>query len=691
MRSIKLVPLVFAVVVASCSGGSSSDGALPTPTTGAPSSAPATEPPIDSVVDEERPVAEAPARSYAELADRVADGLESKLTLALSEFAALYDVQLPGAVPLLADDSLPQLGTDVVFQLGVLDAELTDEQRSIVTARLDEVDAASVEVYHSLDDPQYLAVVEESAEVGVVEAEGFRASAGLRSPEPSSMSSPPSDRLEEVRRVAIDAIAAIQRRLGGVALDVYYRVGPLPVLGQTDFIDLFEACIVTIDEDSEGLTGDVLRSIVAHETFHCWHAINQPTSYAAAERFFLEGMATWVGEEFADGTNFGGNWWLDYVAPSTARLGRMDYEAYGFWLQVEQIRGADAMWALIPGLAAVADDAVALWDKAFAGIGVEAQAGLAALTVRRPDWSPAWDVSLGQPAAGRSVGERVVTPGASATHRIDRAAQSVVTFTFDGLSGDTSYVLTEEIGGLATARFDGGGADDDVITAAITTEWCLSGSCECPDGVVPIPGLRFVPAGSMSRTVALTTSFASPSNFASASISDIADRCDEEASGPPDVGTPGGGFTGLWRANPNAIETMFEQASAFGAGSGQGLDVAGVTGDLLMEFRDDGTGRLTYAGVTLFINDAGFGDLTLNGSGSFVWGIVDETVRISGTDYEIGVSSSALGDLVTITDEDLPAGGLTVLSGAVAGDMMTISAADGSAGEVFFPILWTRA
>jgi len=682
MRSIWLIAVVLALLVASCSGGSSPDGAAPRPET-------------EPALAEANPDAPT-AVSYAELAGLVADGEVSELTLAVSEFAALYEVDVPGAMPLLDDDSLPELGTDVERQLTmVLFEELDDEQRSVITARLDEIDAASEEVYHSLDDPEYLAAVEESAGVGG-EPEGLREPADLRSYRLAA-SEPPEDLSGlEVRAIAGNAILTIQRRLGGVELDVFYRVGPLPgrILGRTNYATSnagHDSCTVTINPNNANFEDAVLRSIVAHETFHCWFYLNRSSqsSWFNAVGFFDEGMPTWVGEEYAGGSGFGDRKWVNYVQPESVRLGRIDYDAYGFWLQVAQLRGgSEAIWALIPSLAAVADDPVAVWDKAFAGLGIEAQAALAPLTVRQPDWSLAWDVSLGQPAAGRRIVERSVTVADPATHTIGLGEQSVVRFTFGGLSSDTSYVLTEEIGGLATARFDGAGATDDVVTAATTSQWCVAGPCECSDGASPVPGLQFAPTGSTSRTVALTSSFAMTSNVARVELTDVAELCDEEGEAP-DVGAPGGGFVGRWKANPNAIEAMFEQASGFGVGDGEGLDVAGVRGDLLMEFLEDGTGTLTYDRVTLFINNAVLGDLTVNGSGTFAWGIVGDTVRISGNTYEISVSSEAFGDFATFTEADTPGGGLTELTGAIAGDMLTISA-EGTVGEVFFPNSWTR-
>ncbi len=134
---------------------------------------------------------------------------------------------------------------------------------------------------------------------------------------------------------------------------------------------------------------------------------------------------------------------------------------------------------------------------------------------------------------------------------------------------------------------------------------------------------------------------------------------------------------------------MFEEASLFGGT--EGLDIAGANGDLLMTLGPDGTGTLQYNNVTLFFNDAVLMDLTINGGGTFAYG-VDETFRVSGLDYSLSVTSSALGpDPLTIGSDDLPGGsGFSEFDYGFADRRLTLESLGGTSGEVFFPRVWIK-
>ena len=157
----------------------------------------------------------------------------------------------------------------------------------------------------------------------------------------------------------------------------------------------------------------------------------------------------------------------------------------------------------------------------------------------------------------------------------------------------------------------------------------------------------------------------------------------------PDLGDVDDSLLGIWRANPQSVALMFAEASGFGDDATP-IDVAGATGNVLMTFAEGGVGQLAYENVGVFLNREVVGELTFNGRGSFSWGVTDGQILIDGTTFEITVSSQALGAPLTITSADVPAAGITELTASIAGDVMTISASEGSAGEVFFPILWNR-
>ena len=117
------------------------------------------------------------------------------------------------------------------------------------------------------------------------------------------------------------------------------------------------------------------------------------------------------------------------------------------------------------------------------------------------------------------------------------------------------------------------------------------------------------------------------------------------------------------------------------------------TGDVVMELREDGTGTLTYTEVTAFINNGPLTDLTINGEGSFQFGVEAGLLTVSGNTFNVAVSSSALlGESLVITDRDIEggAGGTSTYEIGFDGDQLVLTGAEGTRGAVFFPILWTR-
>ena len=170
--------------------------------------------------------------------------------------------------------------------------------------------------------------------------------------------------------------------------------------------------------DWERLEGDRLKSVVAHEVFHCWQAANAPsfTSYLAQEDFYFEGMATWVGEQYATGSSFGAEKFRTFFSIDKYPLFDAEYTAHGFWSQVAHLRGGpDVLWRAIPGLNNIADSDAGLWNRALDGVNAETQATLAATAARQPDLSASWNFD----AVGLSgLGRRFI---ARASGRVRRA------------------------------------------------------------------------------------------------------------------------------------------------------------------------------------------------------------------------------------------------------------------------------
>jgi len=347
----------------------------------------------------------------------------------------------------------------------------------------------------------------------------------------------------------------------------------------------------------------------------------------------------------------------------------------------------------IPGLNDIADSDAGLWNRALDGVPAETQATLAATAARQPELSTSWNFdAVGLSGLGRRFIPRTLEPASTSSVRVERGQQTAVAFDLSTLPGDTAWVVSRQSSGLTLNRWDTG--DDFAVIVTEGIEYCYGGLCECPDGTVPLPDILYVPFGSQFFDVALTgaaNAAASITMFAQ----DIQEFCDEPTESTlPSEPTGQGAFdgNGTWRATNPALESMFTDASAFGFDA-EPLSIAAVTGDVVMELRDDGTGKLIYTDVTAFINDGPLPDLTINGGGSFQFGVEAGVLTIVGSTFEVSASSSVLGgEALTITDSDIEGGtgGVSSFTAGFVGDQLVLAGAEGSNGKVFFPLLWTR-
>ena len=166
-RALAALALTASLLIAACSGGSD-DSAAKTQPTSRP-----TEPSTATLPTTTAAAPDLEAVTYEQLATQAIDGEVDELTLVLSEFAALFGVDVPGAIALQVDESLPTLGTDVLQEITRLDDQLTNAQRSIIAARLDEVLVGEV-VYDTSDDPEYQALFDgRGDDIATTEPEGF--------------------------------------------------------------------------------------------------------------------------------------------------------------------------------------------------------------------------------------------------------------------------------------------------------------------------------------------------------------------------------------------------------------------------------------------------------------------------------------------------------------------------------------
>ncbi len=686
-RALAALALTASLLIAACAGGSD-DSAVETQ----PSSRP-TEPSTATLPTTTAAAPDLEAVTYEQLATQAIDGEVDELTLVLSEFAALFGVDVPGAIALQVDESLPTLGTDVLQEITRLDDQLTDAQRSIIAARLDEVLVGEV-VYDTSDDPEYQALFDgRGDDIATTEPEGF----APRRP----------SRLDPVLvgSYADSAAALYAIELGGRPMDMEVRTAPAEAARTTEVDGLTEffvdgdgdrMCTVTIYERDRNQAAHLI-SVIGHEVFHCWQHTNAPSATDAGSfaGYYKEGLATWVGEQFVaglsspTGSDFGWNHLRGFFRQSDFSLFVTKYTAYGFWSQVAELRGGpDELWAIIPGLNAVGTDRAAVFDKALVGVDELRRAELAASSIRRPEWSPAWDfTALGIPSDARAIQERVVRPGTPVEKRVSEGQQAIVEFDLSGLDAGTNWIVTRTNTGLTYNRL--GDFDEYATRLTEETRFCYGEACVCPDGTTPFSDLLTLPRAVTALTVALTGS-ATEGASASVDAADVESFCDE----PVDTAPPGSGeFTGngTWRATGPALTAMFTEASGFGFGA-EALSIAGVTGDVLMELNDDGTGRLSYVRVTALLNNSQLRDLTINGTGQFQFGVEGGVLTVSGNTFTVSASSSGFGDPLVITDRDIEggAGGTSTYTVGFDGEQLVLTSADGARGAVFFPRTWTR-
>ena len=681
MRSLSVVVVAGALLAAACSSGDAPSGAADstepgttTTTTEAPPPPTTTAPAPSTTV-----VAEDDTSAWVRLETLRADPTVDEVDLALAEFSALF-APVPGGPVISGDDSLLPTATHVLDELDRLRDRLTPEQQAFIDEQVDAVFGEAATIEDFVLHPDATAV------------RGFR--------------SPVSSEMQLAVRSVADSLRGV---LGGPPLKVHVVVVDGSALGTAGArnISLGPASPTRLAYADDGLdidcqmqlrdretTSAEFRGIVVHELVHCWHFTRiglDVDRLNATDDWMKEGIAAYAGELIGGTTRFSPEWWLGYTVPlfdvdRAWPLYSRTYDAIGFWSRIAE---ETDVWDSIRAAVDASPNNAAMFDAAVSGIG-DGVSWLAAGTVQQPSWGGGW-TATGPNMPGRARGTKEhgvalrndIALSEGAAHQRNHEISGAAIGDADGT------VLTFRGSGYGVIRID---PDDIVMNGRLDQDWCL-GVCECPDGTPAYPESRTRPgdveltASLVGRSTESTTLNVSVHRFDPETA-----ECEEEED-PPAATTPpatGGSMIGTWRAQPDAIAFMFEQASVFGPDA-PALDVGAVTGDLLMTFEEGGTGTLAYQDVTLFLVDSPIADLTINGGGTFNWTSTGNRVIVDATDYVISVGSSALGDPLTIGSDDLPGGGTTVLAGLQAGDELTITAATGSEGTVFFPIYWRRA
>lgn len=686
--------IALATLSAGCAGTSdgAADSAPATATESAASTPDTAAEPAQNDPATSTPPALAGDTAYAQLENLRATG--SELDVALIEFAAILG-PLPGVPELIDDDTIYPSLTHVLDTIEAHSDDLTaDQAEAVERAVAATFDPAKQTAGFALFDD-----VGDDAEVTGSEPEGFA---------PRGFASPTEEAPDEYQRLIRQVGNELLAYLGGAPLNIWvelFEPGTFgDVAGRNRGLDLTDPrraeyptgpdCLMQIT--SGAVPADIV-GIVTHEVTHCWQFTRLGFDVArmnAMDKWAKEGMAAYVGEAVGGLTRYNAEWWGGFLTTRIDGDGQWNtftrtYDAIGLWSRLAA--GGDVVAAMRRTIDAAPSNS-AMYAAATSGIDLST---LGSGTFQRADWGGAWTASgPGMPG----------TPRTTTTHRVierndialsaDAGAQANHEITVSPIDGADGTVLTVQGTGHGLVRLD---PDDIPLAGAYVEEWCL-GSCECPDGGGPAFPAERTRTGGVELAASLV---GGPSEGTTMRVRvdrfdpDDTDRCNEEeeeeegagATPPSDIADTG--LVGTWIANADSVAAMFQQASGFGAESG--FEVIGANGPVIMTFAPDGSGSLVYDSVTLFLADQIIGDLTIGGTGTFGWSTSGGALVITGTEFAYAVGSSALGEeFLTITDDDVPSSGSTTLSGAVDGNVLTITSADGSAGRVFFPTTWIR-
>ncbi len=375
-------------------------------------------------------------------------------------------------------------------------------------------------------------------------------------------------------------------------------------------------------------------------------------------------------------------------------LYRESYAAIGFWSQLAELLGGEAeLWDRIPAFntsAGLGNDSN-LFEFITASLSRSELATLAASALQQPAYGSVWEVSGNDvTTSGRTpVPLTVDSTTGFVSEAVSFARQQLVQYQISADLTDDPWVIKLSTDGLVATRWSSG--DEFTYIDEQTTTFCIGDACLCPDESELDLEVTRLPGDATSLDVALTGS-ASDGAGTTMEFVVLDENCEEEESEPVDLGDADpGDVVGTYRAQGESIAQMFREASLFGVGSEEGLDIAGASGDLLMTLRPDGTGRLDYNGVQVVFTSGPLPEITINGGGEFDYGVAG-TLRISGTDYTLSVTASVLGDEpLTIGSDDLPGGtGFSEFSYEFADSRLLLTSLGGTAGEVFFPLVWTK-
>ncbi len=602
--------------------------------------------------------------AFAILLDLKADLSADPVTVALTEFAAYFG-NVPGAMTLPHDGSLPGTGThalEAVSQVGDL---LDDSQRAAVKASLAPyVGRAFDEQTADASGPVILAASTELRAFGAPEAATADES--------------------EVRSIASWAESEIEGRLGGSPITYTVRVvsedpeegegttTPIVTLHPgTDWVydllgierDPDVACDIVVGPSFTGRDEAAIRSGIAHELFHCWSISQGLATHLATPGWFQEGIASWVGEDLAGGSSYATNWWHFYMTPSDFSIITSEYPTIGFWAWIDE-NGGD-LWAQIPELYAIAGSAGsgALYTAVTQAFDEATFSGLAGARMREAALGSPWTMdAMGSASRHRADPEPLVI-GSPSGPDAPPGSISIGRYVMPPAAGDQVLGATLEGTGVWRARWSDG-TEFTSASGPSTVNWCLTEPCVCPDGTAI---MGWDPAPDSDGDILLTAS-AQRADRSAVTVT-VIDLCPEDAPPPPEEEpTDAGALTGVWEATPAALNQMFAnifEASEVGSLAGD------VSGTAVITFDGAGVAELRYINVAVPFDSAGLvTELGIDGGGELEYSISGSTITFTGTDLDL--TFTLLGEEVDFGPDSIPLGAPSEVTWGLDGDRLTL-------------------
>ncbi len=597
-----------------------------------------------------------PIPTFAELRDQAFEGEISELTLALTELAYLFDIELDGTVPVTIDESAPDEPTMAFLRLERDETELSTSQRDAIDAAFREVEDASRLVYSDAEpaakrDPLADAEVLELVDLAIDFVMG---KLGANRPVLVLEVVDPEDRTTQ------------QERWLGWAK-------PVSVGGQ-------EQCHVFLVDLPDRSLGKLAATMV-HEFFHCWQFRNGVKRSGGSPGWVIEGLATWVAGEApgVDPSNSYGHA-RGFFSTARGKLYAVDYKAAGFFWQLNDLDGGpDELWDRIPNIVNATSHPSAFLAST-AGLPAQTLAALASRSFNAPLYGEEWALtdprleSVSRPPLARTVQSRDFQLAPPSGQRVIelRVAEElfgerlVIQLVYEGLTAAIWTAATET----------------QIRTSADLQNYCLNPPCVCDDGTEPVPGTQPIPEDVPELLVGLTGSASE-----NASVEMIVTPLDSLCGEPLDDD-----LTGVWVAESRAVQAAFQQVY-----EPIGTDVTGVGGELVLTLRSDRTLRLEYDAVTLFLSDTIIPEVVLNGYGEMKWrNEGGKLIAYELTDLDLSQTIPGLGgEPIRFTEDDLPTGGETTADYTVEGRSLALdnlmgSLTEGVTGGLVFPARWTR-